>query len=162
MRMRRAIGVVALLVLPMTAATFGFASMASAATASVTCSKLKVNLTSDLATLSGCTDPANTGKSGTIPIGELAGGAGSMGTITWHGTVGTTTVTETEFATVAKDKCPTGYTEYEVKANITGGTGASLKSIKKGWTFEAFVCANLTTDQFELLPGTKVDIGKGY
>jgi hypothetical protein len=159
--MRRAIGVVALMVLPMAAATLGFASMASAATASVTCSKLKVNLTSDIATLSGCTDPANTGKSGTLPVGALAGGAGSTGTITWNKT-GTTNITETAFNTISPDKCPSGYTEYEAVAKITGGTGKAEKSIKKGWTFQAYVCVNLTTSAVELLPGSKVDIGKGF
>jgi hypothetical protein len=162
MRMRRAMGVVALMVLPMAVMTVGFASMAAAATASVTCKKLSVSLTTGNATISGCTDAGNTGKSGTIPIADLAGGPGSTGVITWHGTVGTTDITETAFNTIMPDKCPTGYTEYEAIAKITGGTKTSAKSIKKGWTFEAFVCANLTTDQFELLPGTKVDIGKGY
>jgi len=149
------------MVLPISVATFGFASMA-AATTGVTCSKLAVSLTTGNATISGCTDPANTGKSGTIPISELAGGTGSMGTITWHGTVGTTTITETAFNTITPDKCPTGYTEYEAQATVTGGSGTSLKSIKKKWTFQAFVCANLTTDKFMLLKGTKVEIGPKY
>jgi len=149
------------MVLPISAATFGFASMAAAASG-VTCSKLAVSLTTGNATISGCTDPANTGKSGTIPISELAGGTGSMGTITWHGTVGTTTITETAFNTITPDKCPTGYTEYEAQATVTGGTKTSLKSIKKKWTFQAFVCANLTTDKFMLLKGTKVEIGPKY
>jgi hypothetical protein len=159
--MRRAIGVAAIMLLPVSAATFGFASMAAAAS-TVTCSKLAVSLTTGNATLSGCTDPANTGKSGTVPISELAGGVGSMGTITWHGTVGTTAITETAFNTITPDKCPTGYTEYEAVAKITGGTGTSAKSIKKGWTFQAFICANLTTDKFMLLKGTKVEIGAKY
>jgi len=148
------------MVLPVAALTIGSASMAAAASG-VTCSKLAVSLTTGNATLSGCTDPANTGKSGTIPISELAGGVGSMGTITWHGT-GTTTITETAFNTITPDKCPTGYTEYEAEATITGGTGVALKSIKKKWTFQAFVCANLTTDKFALLKGTKVEIGPKF
>ncbi len=120
--MRRAISVAAIMVLPISVATFGFASMA-AATTGVTCTKLAVSLTTGNATLSGCTDPANTGKSGTIPIASLAGGAGSMGTITWHGTVGTTNITETAFNTITPDKCPTGYTEYEARRRSPEGQG---------------------------------------
>jgi len=162
MRMRRAIGVVALMVLPVSVATVGFASMAAAASG-VSCSKLVVSLTTGNGKLSGCTDPANTGKTGTFPIATLVSGVGSTGTITWNKT-GTTNITVTTFGTVTPNACPTGYTEYEAMATITGGTGEAAKSIKKKWTFQAFVCVDASSApiSIELLPGSKVEIGPKY
>jgi hypothetical protein len=154
--MRKAIGVIALMVLPVSAATLSFAGVAGAASG-VTCTSIKGSLSGKTGTISGCTDKANTGTKGTFPIAALTGGSGS---ITWNKT-GTTAITVTGIATVTPNKCPKGDTEYHVTANVTGGTGAAAKSIKTGWTLSAFVCVT-KAGAFSLLKGQKVNIGPKF
>jgi hypothetical protein len=154
--MRKTIGVIALMVLPMSAATLSFVGVAGAASG-VTCTKISGSIAGTKGTLSGCTDPANTGGKGTFPIAALTGGSGS---ITWNGT-GTTALSGVTATTVTPNKCPKGDTEYKVNGNITGGTGKAAKSIKKGWTLQALVCVT-AAGKFSLLKGQKVNIGPKF
>jgi hypothetical protein len=142
----------------------GSASASSPATGGVSCSKLAANfLTGTTGTLSKCTDTANTGGKGKFPIAALTSGSG---TITWNKT-GTTTLTGVTATQVTNDTCPvaadgTQETEFTVTGNVTGGTGAAKKSIKKGWTIAATVCVDLAgTGKVILLPGSTFQIGAG-
>ena len=165
--MRRVLGVVALCALPislLSVSLAGTASAASPATASVVCKKISGNfLTGTTGKLSGCTDTANTGGSGTFPIAALGTGSGN---ITWNGT-GTTALTSVTPTGVTPDTCPndaggTQESEFLVTADISGGTGKAKKSIKKGWTLTSTVCVDLAgTGAFKVLKGTTVQIGAG-
>jgi hypothetical protein len=160
--MRRAMSVVALMVLPISILSVGIASTAAAATPSVTCSKLSGNIlstTNTNVTFSKCTDTANTDGSGTLPLGPLIAGS-TTGTITWKNK-GTTNIKNIAFTQVTVDACPTGDNEYMITATIAASTGKA-KSLKKGWTMQATVCLNNTTGALSLLAGTKVDIGAGF
>jgi hypothetical protein len=162
--MRRALSVVALMALPIAAVSVGWTGVAGAstrvatATTGVACSKISGGIGGTTGKLSGCSDSANTGGSGTFPIAALTGGSGS---ITWHGTVGTTALSGVTATATTTNKCPTGDTEYEVSGKVSGGTGKSLKSIKKGWTLQAFVCVT-ASGNFSLLKGQKVNIGPKF
>jgi len=102
-------------------------------------------------TLSGCSDPANTGKSG--KLSSTVSGSSGTGTITWNKT-GTTTTSFT-FKVVTPDKCPSGAVEAKETGTVTGGSGAALKSIPKGQKTSATVCANTSKNTVTLLKGTK-------
>jgi hypothetical protein len=155
--MRKAIGVIALMVLPLGAATVGFVGTAAAATG-VSCTKLTGKATGSKGTVSGCTDTANTGGSGTFNPSSLLSG----GKITWAKKVGTTTIDNVNPVTVTPNKCPKGDTEYEITADIESSTGKTAKSIKDGWTLQVYVCLNNTTEAFSILKGTKLEIGAKY
>lgn len=136
-----------------------FAGTANAASG-VSCSTLGGSISSSgvvKGKLSGCTDPANTGGKGTFKSTE----GSSTGSVKWNGT-GTTTADNITDTPVTPNTCPSSETELEVTGDITGGTGAAPKSIKKGWTFQAFVCADLTTGAISLAPGTSWEMGKKF
>ena len=159
--MRRWILAAAMLTFPIggTLVLSGTASAASPATG-VSCSKLGGSVSSTGAVkgkLSGCTDPANTGGSGTFKSQM----GSTTGTVKWNGT-GTTTATGITDTTVSPSTCPSSDTEVEVTGTISGGTGAAAKSIKKGWTFQAFICANPVTGAISLAPGTKWNMGPKF
>jgi hypothetical protein len=176
---KRMVGVVVVALLPISALSLGFASAAGAATTGFTCSKLTGNFeTSSNATFGGCTDPANTGKSGTVPVLALISG-GSSAKITWAKKLGTTTLTKIVFSETSTDTCPLGSDgmtqdlEYQVTAVLGASTGKAKASIKKGWTLHsikgktqstnAFICIDNSdgpgAGTLSLLPGTKVDFG---
>jgi hypothetical protein len=144
------------MVLPVSVATVGFASMAAAATG-ITCTGMTGNFNKPNGSLTGCSDTANTGGKATLPIKALASGSG---TITWNKT-GTTSIDKVVPTTVAANKCsdPSANSEIKATAVIVKSTGAAAKSIKKGWIFTAYVCVNGTTDAITILKGTKVVIG---
>ncbi|HXQ62310.1 MAG TPA: hypothetical protein VN796_08245 [Acidimicrobiales bacterium] len=132
--MRRILLAVAVLTIPASAVTLGLSGTAWAG-GGTSCSTLTGNVTGTSGSLSGCTDTANTGGSGTFPISAFTSGSG---TITWA-TGGTTTVTVT--ATVPKKdekdphgSCAAGDTEFNVKGKVTGstGVGSSVKGKIKG------------------------------
>jgi len=154
--MRRVVSVVALMSLPLAAMTVGWSGVAGAATG-VTCTKIAGGIAGTTGTLSGCSDTANTGGKGTFPIAALTGGSGS---ITWNKT-GTTALSGVTATATTINKCPSGSTEYEVSGNVSGGTGKALKSIKVGWTLQAFVCLT-AKGTFSLLKGQKVNIGPKF
>jgi hypothetical protein len=136
-----------------------FAGTAAAA-GGASCSTLGGSVSSTGAVkgkLSGCTDTKNTGGKGTFKNKEGA----TTGSITWNGT-GTTTADNITDTPVSPGTCPSGDEELEVTGTITGGTGAAAKSIKKGWTFQAFVCANLTTGAISLAPSTLWEMGPKF
>jgi len=126
----------------------------------VSCKTLsgKVNLSTDSAkiTLSGCNDTKNTGGKGTSKGSESA----TTGTITWNGT-GTTTLGSETNTPVSPSTCAAGDIEEQSSGTVTGGTGAAAKSIKTGWTEQAFVCFNPNTSKLSLAPGTTYQIAAG-
>jgi hypothetical protein len=164
--MRRLLLAGAVLAFPIGALTLGVSGVASASTGThpaakatpFDCTKIKANETSTKAKLKGCGDTKNTGGSGSTPVADFATG---MGTITWDGT-GTSTYDNGTFMATSTNSCPSGSTEYEVMADISGGTGAAAKSIPDTFTFQAFVCVNNTTGKVTLLAGTDVEFGPTY
>jgi hypothetical protein len=163
--MRRWLLAGAMLVFPITGAlaVAGTASAASAA-GGVSCTALagKVNSSTYAAkgTLSGCNDTKNTGGKGTFKGGETT----TAGSIKWNGT-GTTTFGDVSYSAAANDTCPNMEDEEYVTGTVTGGTGEAAKSIKKNWTFQAYLCVvvNSTTGAITLTlaPSTDWVIGKG-
>lgn len=140
--------------------TMAFAGAASAAAGGVSCTGLsgKVNTSTDAAKvkLSGCSDTKNTGGSGKTEGSESS----STGKITWNGT-GTTTLGSVTDTPVSDSTCPSGDIEEEETGTVTGGTGEAAKSIKKGWTQQAYVCFDPSGDTLSLAPGTTYQIAKG-
>lgn len=122
--------------------------VASATSPAATCTKFNTNLTGD-GTVSGCTDPANTGGKGTVKT------VSGKGTITWNKT-GTTKITAKDTVEKTDTKCtPKTDTEIKITATVTGGTGAALKSLKVGQSSTFYVCANTKTKTVALAPGQK-------
>ena len=119
-----------------------------------------MNLTNDTAkvTISGCSDTANTGGGGTTNGSASA----TTGTIKWKGGKGTTTLGSLATTVVSPDACPGSDLEEETTGVVTGGTGAALKSIKKKWTTQSFVCYDPSNNDLTLLAGTKYEIGAKF
>jgi hypothetical protein len=56
-------------------------------------------------------------------------------------------------------KCsPKTDTEVKVTSTVTGGTGAAVKSIKKGQSSTIYVCYNASTKKVTVAPGEKFQI----
>lgn len=108
--------------------------------------------------LSGCNDTANTGGKGTTKGSATS----TTATITWNGTGTTTEDNVTTTIITSGATCASGDIEEETTGDVTGGTGAAAKSIKKGWTEQSFVCYNPNTSQLSLAPGTTFEIGKKF
>jgi len=134
------------LAVPISLATLAFAGPAFA-DGTATCSKLSGSVSSNKASLSGCTDTANTGGSGTVSVTTLESGKGP---ITWASSHGTTTISIT--FTQSGTSCPSA-TEYKIAGKVTADTGKA-KSIKVGGKVSADVCLS-KTDTFSLVKGTK-------
>jgi len=109
---------------------------ASASTAA-TCSVFNVAITGT-GTMSGCTDAANTGGSGTFKATIKKSPYSAV--FTWKGT-GTTTSSLT-YSSPKTSICPKTETEILIKGAVTGGTGAALKSIPKKTVVSAIECYN--------------------
>jgi hypothetical protein len=148
----------AALFMPISGVSVALAGSAAAATPGVACSRLAGSTSTTNVTISRCSDRKNTGGKGTIPTSSLESGSG---TITWNGT-GTTKVTAVTVAAVSPNACPTGSTELEVQGTIAGGKGQAAKSIKKGWSVQAFVCLKASNGALSLTPGTMLHIGAAY
>jgi len=137
----------AALIVPASFAGWAAAGPASAAAAPASCATLSgAGVTS---TLTNCTDPANTGGKGTA-VSKVVKGTTGTTTIKWNKT-GTTTLTFS-YVVVKANKCPKGQTEIIETGNVTGGTGAAIKSILKGQKTSASVCEGKSV---ALLKGTK-------
>jgi hypothetical protein len=102
-------------------------------------------------TLSKCTDPTHTGSKGTASAKFATGGTGTM-KITWNKT-GTTTLSFT-YSIVPVSLCPTSEIEVREIGKVTGGTGAALKTIKKGQKTTVTVCQSPKSG-VSLVKGTK-------
>ena len=85
----------------------------------------------------------------------------TTGTIKSNGTATTTEGSITSIPVSPPTCTDPNAIEEESTGTITGGTGVAAKSIKKGWTFQIFICADLTTGVLSLAPGTTFQIGKG-
>jgi hypothetical protein len=129
--------------------TLAFASASGAAvkpaTSSVKCTALSGTV-GGTGSLTGCTDTANTGGSGSFP---LVPGSNS---VTWAAG-GTNTFSYT-FKTVTPNACPKKNEEIAVAGTVTGSTGSG-SSIPNGDKVKGDLCVNKKTDVVELLPGTK-------
>ena len=142
--------------------TFAFAGTALAST-SVSCSKLTGTATTSGSSkdkLSGCTDTANTGGGGTFSSTSSS----TTGTVKWAGGHGTTTFDNVSSSGVSPDACPNGGIEEEVTGTVSKDTGLA-KSIKVGWTLQAFICATPNSSgsfTLTLAPGTKWEMGPKF
>lgn len=134
---------------PISLASLAFAGPAFAA-GTATCSKLSGSVSSNNASLSGCTDTANTGGSGTVTVSTLESGKGP---ITWASSHGTTTIS-IKF-TQSGTSCP-GATEYKITGKVTADTGKAT-SIKVGSKVSADVCLS-SSGSFSLVKKTKFDV----
>jgi hypothetical protein len=127
----------------------------------VSCSSLSgsINLSTGKVkgALSGCTDTNNTGGKGKFKGTESS----TSGKITWNGT-GTTTDDKVLYKRVSPSTCASGDYEDEVTGDITGGTGTAAKSIKAGWTLQAYLCYDPTTGGLSMAPGRSWEIGPNY
>jgi hypothetical protein len=163
LRMRRLLLASVMIVFPI-AGSIALAGPALAGgSTGVVCTVLKgkVNLSNDSAkiTLSKCSDTANTGGGGTTSGSESS----TTATITWDGGKGTTTEDNVSTTIVSSGAtCPSSDIEEETTGDVTGGTGAAKKSIKKGWTVQSFVCYNPNNNKLSLAPGTAFNIGPSF
>ena len=109
---------------------------------SATCSKvsLKVSGTAANLSLTGCTDTANTGGSGTIKATTLLSTKPETVVISWASKGTTTTV-----LTIKKGGklCPSADTEYSATGTVKSDTGKA-KSIKVKGTVSTQLCAKGT------------------
>lgn len=98
--------------------------------------------------LSGCSDSANTGGSGTGPLGE------DSGTIDWVN--GETTTFTASTTTATPDLCPAGDTEIVYTITVTAGTSTS---IPPGSIGVSDLCESSPPDgPFTLLSGTTFNV----
>jgi hypothetical protein len=132
--MRKAILGMAMLALPLSAASVGVVAIAGTAGASapVSCTKLTGNAATSV-TLKGC--GGGLGK-GTAAAPSLATG----GTITWKGhNKGTTTIGNVSVTSPGRGSCKTGSTEEDFTATVTANTS---KAKILGDTVMGRVCAD--------------------
>jgi hypothetical protein len=150
-RLVKVLLVPAALMIPASAATLALSTNVASATTTkaVKCTTLSGQA---LATgsLTGCSDSANTGSSGTFPTQPSSSG---KATIKWA-SGGKTTATFNY--TSAGSACPSGDTEEVITGTVTKNTGAA-KSIKIG-PIKGDVCVSSTL-ALSLAPGTKFTIG---
>jgi hypothetical protein len=130
------------------------ASTAAKKTPTITCKKFTGNLEGGNGTLSGCSDKANTGGSGTFPPSSIEQ---SSGTITWNQT-GTTDVDNFIGNGVSPSACKHSNPEDKVTGDVFGGTGAAATSIPDGDTLTVYLCINPSTGEVTLAPKTKFTI----
>ncbi len=141
----RRFGAILVVIAAALVAAVPLASTAGATAAPASCAALSGTLTGT-ATLSKCTDPANTGGSGKLVINVKT----LVGTVTWNKT-GTTTIKLTY--TVPKvNKCAKPTIEVVLGGSVTGGKGAALKSIPAKSKISATACYGTKTAT--LLPKT--------
>jgi hypothetical protein len=157
--MRLRIALLPAVVVPL--ASVGLLAMpsANAATAAkkhptINCQKFTGNLDGGTGTLSGCSDKANTGGSGTFPPSSIEE---ASGTITWNQT-GTTDVDHFIGNEVSPSACKHSNPEDQVTGDVFGGTGAAATSIPDGDTLTVYLCINPSTGGVTLAPKTKFTI----
>jgi hypothetical protein len=147
------------LVVPASLATWAVTGPASATTF-VSCSKLTGLDTAKFTTLSGCTDPADTGGTGK---GVSKAGKGTTGTstITWATKADGTTSVSYSYTIVAasKEKCGTSVVKGKKTDNleviesgkVLAVTGNAAKVIKVGQAASSTTCINASTNAESLL-----------
>jgi len=105
------------------------------------------------ATLTGFTPLAATGGKGTGTFTTTGAKSGTINiTIKWAGAKGTTKGNIKFGPAVGRGKCKVGTTRDKITGKVTGGSGAALKTIKKGQPITGSICIGKTTDTLE--PGT--------
>jgi hypothetical protein len=120
--------------------------VASAASSSVSCSKLTGTATTSV-TISKCSPKNKQYVSASAPTASLASGGG---TITWSPSTKTSTISVT-FKQAKKNRCTKGATEYDAKGKVTGGTASYTKT---GDKVVVDVCV-ASSGAVTLVPGTK-------
>jgi hypothetical protein len=120
----------------------------------ITCNKWTGSLEGGTGTLSGCSDKANTGGSGTFPPSSVEE---ASGTITWNET-GTTDLDDFIGNGVSPSACKHSNPEDQVTGDVSGGTGAAATSIPDGDTLTVYLCINPSTGEVTLAPKTKFTI----
>lgn len=157
--MRRFVFALVMLAFPVSGALSFAGSAAAASSVSCTTWTGHLNTTSGVGKdkLSGCGDSKNTGGKGSFKTVT----DGTTWTIKWNGT-GTTTVGSITYGSVSSPTCPSSDQEESVTGDITGGTGAAAKSIKKGWTLQAYFCYDPSTGDITMAPGTTWEMGKAF
>jgi hypothetical protein len=118
----------------------------------VTCTGFTAT-TKGAGTLSKCTPTTNTSGGGKA----VANISKSTAVITWGDGKGTTTEKFTENG-VTPTKCPSKESEIKEVSTVTGGTGKSTLTIKKGQVATAYLCLNTAKGTVSLLPGTKYSV----
>jgi hypothetical protein len=150
MRISRTRGLVAFglaVIMPIFAITFCAAGPASAASPhnGTSCTTLSGDLAE--ATLSGCSDVANTGGSGTLPFADKS-------KIKWANGK-TTTLSPFSATEVSGTLCPSSATEYRLSGTVSKDTTGS---IPVGDTASGLVCVNMTRETVVNAPGKKFKI----
>jgi hypothetical protein len=108
-------------------------------------------------TVASCTPLSATGGSGSGPVSGTKPGQtkGSVNVkVTWakkHGT----TLANVKFAPTTPGKCKVGSTRLKITGKVTGGSGAAIKTIKKGQAVTGSVCLT-KSGTASLEPGTVV------
>jgi hypothetical protein len=148
--MRRLLLVAVVFTFPVSVISVAFAGPAAAQT-NVLCGKLMAtSLTATSLTMTGtisrCTDPADTGGSGTFKP------AGAPTRIKWNSSEHTD-MTWAAWTIVSPNACHLGWTEYQMTG--TAGTGTAL-SIPPGSILSALVCYN--SPNIKLLAGIDLTI----
>ncbi len=147
----RVAAIAAMLAVSSVGSIVAFSGVASASAPTATCTGFSSN-SSGAGTLSGCNDTKNTGGKGTSKTSK------GVTTITWNKT-GTTTAKVVDVVEKTDTKCsPKTDTEVKVTSTVTGGTGAAVKSIKKGQTSTIYICYNASTKKATVAPGEKFQI----
>lgn len=132
-------GVMAGMVVPLGLATIAVSSPAYAKKAKkIKCKTLNLNATSGAVTIGKCSDPKNTGKSGTIPNAAVLASGGTA-VISWANG-GTSTVVFAAPVVSSPGACPAGDTEFSVSGSVTAGTPPSVNSIPVGDTVTGNAC----------------------
>jgi hypothetical protein len=133
--------------MPVLALTFCFAGPAVAATpnAGITCTTLSGSSAS--ATLSGCSDVAGTGGSGTIPFKTKSKIMWANGKITVINPFNPTEISGT--------LCPAGTEEFRLSGPVTKDTTGS---VQVGGKASGLVCLDMTANTVVNAPGKKFKI----
>jgi hypothetical protein len=120
-----------------------FALPAAAATVKTACSSVTIT-TKGTGTLKKCTNLKGTGGSGKLVVNTSK--SPYVATFTWNKTGKTKAkLTYAPAPANAKKVCPTDKIEIDVSGTVTGGTGAAIRSIKKGSKVSAKLCYKGTT-----------------
>jgi hypothetical protein len=149
-RISRARGLTAFglaITMPILAVTFCLAGPAAAASpdSGTSCTTLSGTLAE--ATLSGCSDAANTGGSGQLPFADKS-------KIKWANGK-TTTLSPFTATEVSGSLCASDATEYKLSGTVSKDTTGS---IPVGYKASGLVCVNMTEDTVVNAPGKKFKI----
>jgi hypothetical protein len=141
------------LVVPLSIVTLTLTSTSAFAGSAVTCGKYKGSIPLNTATVTHCTDTANTAGSGSVVVGgNLVSGLWQINWATGPGNSSYAMVTATPVATLAQ--CPKGTAyEYQISGKVTDFNGTG-ESVPIGDTVSATVCVK-KSGKYKEAPHTK-------